>query len=76
GFDFDVAPSLRMFFYLPFEHSEDAADQARSVELHRGLPEPDADKWALLHQDIITRFGRFPHRNAALGRDTTPEEQR
>jgi len=76
GFDFDVAPSLRMFFYLPFEHSEDPADQARSVELHQGLPEPDADRWAPLHQDIITRFGRFPHRNAVLGRDTTAEEQR
>jgi len=75
GFDFDVPPSLRMFFYLPFEHSEDPAEQARSVELHRGLPEPEADKWALMHQDIIARFGRFPHRNAALGRQTTPEEQ-
>jgi uncharacterized protein (DUF924 family) len=75
GFDYDVAPSLRMFFYLPYEHSEDPAEQARSVELHQGLPEAEADKWALLHQDIIARFGRFPHRNAALGRETTAAEQ-
>ncbi len=76
GFDLVVAPALRMFFYLPFEHSEDPAEQARSLELHRGLPEPGADQWAVLHQDIIARFGRFPHRNAALGRTTTAEEQR
>ncbi|WP_140719682.1 DUF924 family protein [Pseudomonas sp. Hp2] len=76
GYDYEVAPSLRMFFYLPFEHSEDPADQARSVELHRALPGEGAAEWALLHRDIIARFGRFPHRNAALGRDTTPEEQR
>ncbi len=76
GFDAQVEPALRVFFYLPFEHSEDPADQALSVELHRRLPDPKADEWALLHQDIIARFGRFPHRNAALGRDTTAEEQR
>lgn len=76
GHDRAVAPALRMFFYLPFEHSEDAADQARSVELHRTLPGADAAEWALLHQQVIARFGRFPHRNAVLGRDTTPEEQR
>ncbi|HBK45195.1 MAG TPA: DUF924 domain-containing protein [Xanthomonadaceae bacterium] len=76
GFEGDVAPSLRMFFYLPFEHSEDPADQARSVELHRTLPDEKADRWALLHQDIIARFGRFPHRNAALGRANTAAEQR
>jgi len=76
GFDRAVAPALRMFFYLPFEHSEDAAEQARSLELHRGLPEAGADQWAVLHRDIIARFSRFPHRNAALGRESTPEEQR
>lgn len=76
GYDRDVAPSLRMFFYLPFEHGEDPADQVRSVELHRTLPGENPDEWALLHQGIIARFGRFPHRNAALGRESTPEEQR
>jgi uncharacterized protein (DUF924 family) len=76
GYDQAVPASLRMFFYLPFEHSEDPADQARSVELHRTLPGENPDQWALLHQDIIARFGRFPHRNAVLGREGTAEEQR
>ncbi len=76
GFDRQVTPNLRVFFYLPFEHAEDPAEQARSVALHAALPGEDASKWALEHQDIIRRFGRFPHRNAALGRETTPEEQR
>lgn len=75
GYDAEVEPALRMFFYLPFEHSEDIADQERSVELHRNLDGEDAGKWAVLHKDIIERFGRFPHRNAVLGRKTTPEEQ-
>ena len=65
----------RMFFHLPFEHSEDLADQERCVELNRARGDEDSLKWALLHADIIRRFGRFPHRNAALGRATTPEEQ-
>jgi len=75
GFDTQVEPELRAFFYLPFEHSEDLADQERSLFLHRALPGENADHWARLHHDIIRRFGRFPHRNAALGRTTTPEEQ-
>ncbi|MFC0679495.1 DUF924 family protein [Lysobacter korlensis] len=75
GFDAQVDPALRVFFYLPFEHSESLADQRRSLELHARLEGPDADRWARLHLDIIERFGRFPHRNAALGRVTTPEEQ-
>lgn len=75
GYDQQVTPALRLFFYLPFEHSEDAGDQARSVTLHRALPEPGADKWAVLHAQVIARFGRFPHRNAVLGRQTTAEEQ-
>jgi uncharacterized protein (DUF924 family) len=64
-----------MFFYLPFEHSEDLADQERSVALNRASGDADATKWAELHADIIRRFGRFPHRNAVLGRVTTAEEQ-
>ena len=79
GHDQRIEPALRAFFYLPLEHSEDLADQTRSVELHRALP-PDSDgndaaQWAVQHQQIIERFGRFPHRNAALGRATTAEEQ-
>lgn len=78
GFDKVVDRQLRNFFYLPFEHSEAMADQDRSV----GLCEVAADeigdqeslKWAILHRDIIVRFRRFPHRNAALGRVSTPEE--
>ena len=75
GFDQQVDADLRLFFYMPFEHSESIADQERSVALHRTLPGNDADAWAVKHYDVIARFGRFPHRNAALGRATTPEEQ-
>lgn len=79
GFDQAVDPILRPFFYLPFEHSERLADQDRGVALCQKLKDDagDADtlRWALLHRDIIARFGRFPHRNRCLGRQTTPEEQ-
>ena len=61
------------FFYLPFEHSEDLADQHYSVELFARLGEPWLE-YAKVHLDIIEKFGRFPHRNQALGRQTTPEE--
>lgn len=78
GFDLEIEPQLRPFAYLPFEHSEDPADQALSVALFEALAkaggDEDALKWAVLHQEIITRFGRFPHRNDALGRTTSPEE--
>lgn len=75
GFDRAVAPDLRSFFYLPFEHSEHPADQERSVALFRATGDAALLKWAELHADIIRRFGRFPHRNAALGRISTPQEQ-
>ena len=79
GHDRLVEAESRLFFYLPFEHSESLADQDRSAALFEGLLKDtgDADslKWALLHRDIIARFGRFPHRNAALGRVTTAAEQ-
>jgi uncharacterized protein (DUF924 family) len=75
GFDRQVAMPERTFFYLPFEHSEELADQERSVALMRETGDADSLKWAELHADIIRRFGRFPHRNAVLGRATTPEEQ-
>lgn len=79
GFDTAVDPVLRPFFYLPFEHHEDPADQSLSVSLCQGLMDDTGDdntlKWAVIHRDIIEKFGRFPHRNRALGRETTPEEQ-
>lgn len=75
GFDRQVAPEVRNFFYLPFEHSEDLADQEFGVALCAEAGEPENLKWASLHRDIIARFGRFPHRNAALGRTTTAAEQ-
>jgi uncharacterized protein (DUF924 family) len=75
GFDAQVAPEMRGFFYLPFEHSEDLADQDRSVAFYKTLGDADLLKWAEMHADIIRRFGRFPHRNQMLGRSTTPEEQ-
>jgi uncharacterized protein (DUF924 family) len=75
GFDRVVAPDLRTFFYLPFEHSEHPADQERSVALFRATGDAGLLKWAELHADIIRRFGRFPHRNAVLGRISTPQEQ-
>jgi uncharacterized protein (DUF924 family) len=76
GFDAQVAPEMRSFFYLPFEHSEDMADQERGIALYTAAGDADGLKWAHIHADIIRRFGRFPHRNAALGRTTTPEEQK
>jgi uncharacterized protein (DUF924 family) len=84
GFDRRAPLDRRFFFYLPFEHSEDPKDQARSVELfrrwaeeHRGAARERAleqMKYVLRHQEIVERFGRFPHRNAVLGRESTPEE--
>lgn len=78
GFDRALPAVWRWFLYLPFEHSEDTADQDRSVLLFRALPSSaETDKivdYAEQHRDIIRRFGRFPHRNAVLGRRSTPEE--
>ncbi len=77
GHDRATAPGLRGFFYLPFEHSENPADQTLSVDLCETLERETGEsaKWARNHRDIIVRFGRFPHRNACLGRTTTAEEQ-
>jgi uncharacterized protein (DUF924 family) len=79
GHDKAVAPELRPFFYLPYEHSERLADQEAGLVLFEALLKDtgDADslKWAIAHRDIIARFGRFPHRNKALGRTTTAAEQ-
>ena len=74
GFD-GAFPDMRTFFYVPFEHSENLADQQRCIALNKAAADSDGLKWAEIHADIIRRFGRFPHRNAVLGRVTTPEEQ-
>lgn len=74
GFDTQVEPELRMFFYLPFEHSEAMADQEQAIQLFADSGNDELLKYAVLHRDLIARFGRFPHRNAALGRESTQEE--
>ena len=85
GLDQAVPPMARIFCYLPLEHAEDPAMQERAVALFRALAaDPQAQPaaffettldYALQHQDVIERFGRFPHRNPILGRDSTPAEQ-
>jgi uncharacterized protein (DUF924 family) len=75
GSDAQFDADLRQFFYLPFMHSEQLPDQDLGVALASKLGD-DSLRWANLHREIIERFGRFPHRNAVLGRATTPEEQR
>jgi uncharacterized protein (DUF924 family) len=75
GHDRAVETELQLFFYLPFGHSENMADQQRSVALNRCLGERDLSH-AERHRDIVRRFGRFPHRNPILGRAMTPAEQR
>lgn len=74
GHDRAVTKELRLFMYLPFGHSEELADQERSVVLAQGLGEPDLSH-AKRHHDIVRRFGRFPHRNPILGRAMRAEEQ-
>jgi uncharacterized protein (DUF924 family) len=73
GFDQKLSSLERMFIYLPFEHSEDLADQDESVRLFTLLAE-EMTRYAADHRDAVRRFGRFPHRNAALGRASTPDE--
>lgn len=75
GFDKDLTIDQRAFLYLPFEHSEDMADQDRAVELISALNNDNYTQYALAHRDVIARFGRFPHRNEILGRASTPQEQ-
>lgn len=75
GHDAALATEVeKVFLYLPLEHSEDLADQERSVALFERLSDPTFRRFAVLHRDVIARFGRFPHRNNALGRETTAEE--
>jgi uncharacterized protein (DUF924 family) len=78
GFDLQLTPIERMFVYLPFEHAETIEDQNESVRLYATLRDDLGEKtvdYADRHRDVILRFGRFPHRNAVLGRSDTPEEE-
>jgi uncharacterized protein (DUF924 family) len=87
GHDRELPPEQRVFFYMPLEHSEALADQQRCVELMRALAsDPSLDEssrerfanyvdYAVRHRDIVERFGRFPHRNEVLGRESTEEER-
>lgn len=74
GFDQTLPIGPRLFLYLPLEHSEDLDDQNQCVELVKSLQDEDYLDYAQQHQKIIAKFGRFPHRNDALGRKSTPEE--
>ena len=79
GQDQQLEPTLRAFVYMPFEHAEDLVMQARAVELFQLLAQAREGYESMLdyaqrHQEVIARFGRFPHRNTLLGRDSTPEE--
>ena len=75
GWDRDLDDAGRAFLYLPFMHSEALDDQDRSVRLFRDADLVDSLHWAEHHREIIRRFGRFPHRNATLGRTNTHEEE-
>jgi uncharacterized protein (DUF924 family) len=75
GFDKATERALRPFFYLPFMHSESLADQNRCLRLYETLGDAELLRFAILHRDIIVKFGRFPHRNQVMNRVTTPAEQ-
>ena len=76
GWDLRVAEPMRQFFYLPFMHSEMLTDQDRSVRLFKARMEGgDNLLHARAHREVIRRYGRFPYRNAALGRVSTPQEE-
>lgn len=74
GFDHAITDQQKAFLYMPFMHSERLADQEKSVALYEAAGLKDSLKWACHHRELIRRFGRFPHRNAILGRASTPEE--
>jgi uncharacterized protein (DUF924 family) len=75
GWDREMTVEERQFLYLPFQHAETAADQERALALFANLGDEKALRYAELHRDVIRRFGRFPGRNAALGRPNTPAEE-
>ncbi len=74
GFDSQLNDEEKAFLYMPYMHSEDLADQDRSVALFTGAGLTKHLRWAEHHRDIVRRFGRFPHRNAIIGRASTTEE--
>ena len=74
GLDREIPAPMRLFLYMPFEHAEDIADQDRAVALIAAMGDAGYTDYARRHRDVIARFGRFPHRNAALGRASTPQE--
>jgi uncharacterized protein (DUF924 family) len=74
GYDDGMAKERRGFLYMPFQHSEESKDQIQSLLLFTALGDPEMLHYARLHHDVIERFGRFPHRNAALGRKPTAME--
>jgi uncharacterized protein (DUF924 family) len=74
GFDRKIKLPEKTFLYLPFQHSENLADQETSLKLFEATKDKELVRWAKLHHDTIQRFGRFPHRNEILGRVSTPEE--
>jgi uncharacterized protein (DUF924 family) len=75
-FDHNLSNQERQFLYMPFMHSEITADQERCVDLFRSLDNEEGLKYAIEHRDIVQKFGRFPHRNKALGRETTEAEHK
>ena len=75
GDDHSVSKDLQIFFYMPFEHSESLADQRMAIRLTHAMQSANYLKYAHTHHDVIRRFGRFPHRNAVLGRHTTAAEK-
>jgi uncharacterized protein (DUF924 family) len=74
GYPAAYSTDMRIFFYMPFQHSEDLGDQDFCCTLFATLGNPDNDKFAIEHRDIVAKYGRFPHRNEVLGRRDTPEE--
>lgn len=74
GLDANLSVVQKIFFYLPFEHSENMEDQNRAVELCEALGDENYLKYAIAHRDVIEKFGRFPHRNKVLGRTSTADE--
>lgn len=74
GADGQVDSLCRAFFYLPFEHAEDIGEQERSVELFAAIGDAEFTDYAMRHRDVIAVYGRFPHRNAILGRESTAAE--
>ena len=75
GHDQALENDLRRFVYLPLQHAEDRALQDRQLALFQSMERPADDRWAEHHHAVIARFGRFPHRNRPLGRETTAEER-